>query len=40
MFIKRLLIVAAVLALAACSSALTDPNGLTIRPDSVRAQPK
>ena len=40
MFIKRLLFVAAVLAVAACSSTLTDPNSLRARSDSVRVQPK
>jgi len=40
MFIKRLLFVAAVLAVAACSSTLTDPSSTQLRPDSVRVQPK
>ncbi len=40
MFLKRLIFVAAVLAVAGCSATLTDPNSAQLRPDSVRVQPK
>jgi hypothetical protein len=39
MFIKRLLFITALLAVAACTSTLTDPKNGFIRPDSTVHRP-